>query len=104
MTVSRNLKVRTTKAELAALKAENHRKILEAPFHISGEDFTTADVANYLKICHGIAHGYLTELSDAGKIARRQKNKQTVTYSKKPSALLRMAWRKRSDGQLGIKP
>jgi Fic family protein len=83
-------------------KAENQAKILASHFIKNREEFSVADIAQWLGIHHAIAARYLSELADGAQIARRNKNSGEIAFSKKAPALLTKAWRLRTDAELGI--
>ena len=84
------------------LKHEQQEKILASHFIKNREEFSVADIAQWLGIHHAIAARYLNELADGAQIARRNKNSGEIAFSKKAPALLTKAWRFHTDEQLGI--
>jgi len=95
------------------LKHEQQEKILASHFIKNREEFSVADIAQWLGIHHAIAARYLNELADGAQIARRVADAEYVkisghgphgthVYSRKPTAFARMRIRKHTDEQLGI--
>jgi Fic family protein len=91
-----------SRPEKTKLKHEQQEKILASHFIKNREEFSVADIAQWLGIHHAIAARYLNELADGAQIARRNKNSGEIAFSKKAPALLTKAWRFRTDEQLGI--
>jgi len=102
VTLSKNKKPKVSMTEKRAKKQECLERILASHFVESGEYFSVADVAAWLGVEHTIARYYLNELADGSKLAQRQSSGGELVFAKKPSPLLKKAWRTRSDRDVGI--
>ena len=79
--------------------------ILEYANRPGMEAFTVADIEKIIPHPH-MAAVHLSDLAGYNLLGVRiikQGGGATLHYSKKPTDLLRVKWRKRTDGQIGIK-
>ncbi len=75
--------------------------ILDYANRPSVESFTIADIKPYLETPN-MAAAHLRELSDANKLTVMQKPQGELHYARKPTDMLRKAWRIRTNGQIGL--
>jgi len=79
--------------------------ILEYANRPGMEAFTVADIEKIIPHPH-MAAVHLSDMANNNLLGVRiikQGGGATLHYSKKPTDLLRVKWRKRTDGQIGIK-
>jgi len=81
-----------------------------APYQ-SGESFTSPVIASLLTLTVGQARDLLNHMATTGQaVKRHERSRQggkrdgTMVYQKPPPMILRQAWRKRTDAQIGIRP
>jgi hypothetical protein len=83
---------RGSNASKTKSKQDAFKIILDYANRPGMESFTAADIAPHLP-AKNMAAIYLTELVDSNMIGRRGAATDSYHYSKKPTQLLRRAWR-----------
>ncbi len=84
-------------------KQEAFQIILDYANRPGMESFTSADIAPFLP-APNMVQVYLTEMVDSNLLSRRGEPTGSYHFSKHPTRLLRVAIRKHTNGDLGIKP
>jgi hypothetical protein len=105
MTISKNIKPRVSKSEREQKREDCMARIMQSHHVNSAEAFTVADISSWLGgVDDSVTRNYLNDLADAGKLNRREVKSGKVVYTRKPTAILKRAWRYLSNSEIGIEP
>lgn len=89
------------------LRSELTEIIMRRDFFLSGDEFTSSDMASNLDMDKSTAHAALVAMYHKSLIDRREtvhNNNVTIFWSKKGTNWNRIGWRFRQDWELGINP
>ena len=86
------------------------QQIMASAPYLSGESFTSPVIASLLNLTVSQSRDLLNHMATTGQAVKRHertrqggKRDGTMVYQKPPPMILRQAWRKRTDAELGIR-
>ena len=86
-------------------RTELTKTIMSRRFFLSGDEFTSSEIASNLSMSKSTAHAALVSMYNMGMIHRRKavhKNNPTIFWSRKNTNWNRVPWRMTSNADLGV--